>query len=155
MEKVQGKSLATLMQDAYTFDEAIEMFTNLHKNWLLQTMEGPVPYTEWLLHLLGEKSFNGNLADKIKNLPSGSNLCHGDFHPYNIIITSEKKAVIIDFANICKAPKEYDIARTYFLLKEALIEKPIAELYLQKMQIEYKDIRAYIDVLEVLRQYEM
>lgn len=84
------------MQDAYTFDEAIEMFTNLHKNWLLQTMEGPVPYTEWLLHLLGEKSFNGNLADKIKNLPSGSNLCHGDFHPYNIIITSEKKAVIID-----------------------------------------------------------
>lgn len=41
------------------------------------------------------------------------------------------------------------------MLKEALIEKPIAELYLQKMQIEYKDIRAYIDVLEVLRQYEM
>lgn len=60
-----------------------------------------------------------------------------------------------NFANICKGPKEYDIARTYFLLKEAVKEKPIAELYLQKMQVEYKDIRTYIDVLDALRQYEI
>ena len=77
------------------------------------------------------------------------------FQPYNIIITPEQSAVIIDFANICKAPKEYDIARIYFLLKEAVKEKPIAELYLQKMQVEYREIRTHVDVLDVLRQYEI
>lgn len=32
MEKVQGKSLASLMLDNYTFGQAMEIFTNLHKN---------------------------------------------------------------------------------------------------------------------------
>lgn len=155
MEKVQGKSLATMMQDDYTFDQAMEIFTNLHKNWLIQTMVDAVPYTEWMRNLFNENLLDGELSDKIKRLPSGNILCHGDFHPYNIILTSEKGPVIIDFANICKAPKEYDAARTYFLLKEAVTEKPVAELYLKKMQLEYSDIRIYIDVLEILRQYEI
>ena len=155
MEKVQGKSLASLMQDDYTVDEVMDIFINLHKNWLMQITNDAVSYTEWMLHLFNEKSFNGDLVDKIKRLPSGSILCHGDFHPYNIIITLEKNAIIIDFANICKAPKEYDIARTYFLLKEAVIEKTVAELYLKKMGLEYRDVRAYINVLEGLRQYEI
>lgn len=155
MEKVQGKSLASLMLDDYTFEQAMETFTGLHKNWLTKTMDGAVPYTKWMLHMLNGKSNGGALADKIKNLPSGNILCHGDFHPCNILLTSERDFVIIDFANVCKAPKEYDIARTYFLLKEAVIEKTAAELYLEKMQMEYSDIRVYIEVLEILRRYEL
>lgn len=69
-------------------------------------------------------------------------------------IFKENVAVTIDFANICKAPKEYDIARTYFLLKEDIKGRSAAELYLAKMQMEYGDIRAYINVLEALRKYE-
>lgn len=155
MEKVQGKSLTTLMQDDNTFDQAIEIFTNLHKSWLIHNMVDAVPYTEWMRNLFKEKSLDGELSDKIKHLPSGNILCHGDFHPFNIILTAEKSPVIIDFANICKAPKEYDAARTYFLFKEVVTEKPVAELYLKKMQLEYSDIRTYIDVLEILRQYEI
>lgn len=155
MEKVQGESLASMMLNEDTFDEAMDTFTKLHKNWLAQTMDDPIPYTEWMLHCCHERLLDGGLTDKIKCLPAGNNLCHGDFQPYNIIITPEQSAVIIDFANICKAPKEYDIARTYFLLKEAVKIKPIAELYLQKMQVEYKEIRTYIDVLDALRQYEI
>lgn len=34
MEKVQGKSLVSLMLDNSTFGQAMEIFTNLHKNWL-------------------------------------------------------------------------------------------------------------------------
>ncbi len=155
MEKVQGKSLASLMQNDHTFDYAMEIFTNLHKNWLMQTIDGAVPYTEWMLYLLSEKSPDGDLTDKIKCLPLGNALCHGDFHPYNIIITYESVAVTIDFANICKAPKEYDVARTYFLLKENVKGKSVAELYLAKMKMEYRDIRTYIDILEALRKYEI
>lgn len=155
MEKVQGKSFASLMLDDYALELAMETFTNLHKNWLTKTINDAVPYTEWMLHVSNGKSNGGYFADKIKNLPSGNILCHGDFHPYNIILTTEKDFVIIDFANVCKAPEEYDVTRTYFLLKEAEIEKTVAELYLEKMQMEYSDIRVYIEVLEILRRYEL
>lgn len=155
MERVRGKSLASLMRDSRTFDQAMEIFTNLHRNWLMQTMDEAIPYTSWMLRLFNEKPADSDLADKIKRLPLGNILCHGDFHPYNIIITPERGAVIIDFANICKAPKEYDVARTYFLLREAATEKMIADLYLKKMRMAYEDIRTYIDVLEGLRQYEL
>lgn len=155
MEKVQGKSLASLVQNDHTFDQAMETFTNLHKNWLMHTVDGAVPYTKWMLNLSGEESLDGDLADKIKCLPSGNTLCHGDFHPYNIMITAESVAVIIDFANICKGPKEYDVARTYFLLKEAVKGKSVAELYLAKMKLEYRDIRTYTNILEALRKYEI
>lgn len=154
MEKIQGKSLASLMLADHTFEQTMDTFTTLHKNWLMKTTDCAVPYTEWMLHKLNGKTNGDDLTEKIKNLPSGNSLCHGDFHPYNIISTSENDFVIIDFANICKAPKEYDVARTYFILKNAAIERTVAELYLKKMQMEYSDIRVYIEVLEILRQYE-
>ena len=155
MENVQGRNLATLMMNENTFDYAMEIFVNLHKNWLMQTMDGAISYTEWMLHLINEKTLENDLEEKIKNLPPGNILCHGDFHPQNIIFTSEKDSVIIDFANVCKAPKEYDVERTYFLLKEAVSEKSVAEYYLKKMQLDYRDIQVYIEILENIRQYEI
>ena len=35
------------------------------------------------------------------------------------------------------------------------MEKTLAGLYLKKMHMEYSDIRAYIEVLEILRPYEL
>lgn len=154
MEKIQGKSLTSLMLDDHIFEQSMDTFTTLHKNWIMKTTDCTVPYTEWMLHMLNGKTNGDDLTERIKNLPSGNSLCHGDFHPYNIIFTSENDFVIIDFANICKAPKEYDVARTYFLLKNAAIKRTVAELYLKKMQMEYSDIHVYIEVLEILRQYE-
>ena len=154
MEKIQGKSLASLMLDDHIFEQSMDTFTTLHKNWIMKTTDCTVPYTEWMLHMLNGKTNGDDLTERIKNLPSGNSLCHGDFHPYNIIFTSENDFVIIDFANICKAPQEYDVARTYFLLKNVAIKRTVAELYLKKMQMEYSDIRVYIEVLEILRQYE-
>lgn len=153
MEKVRGKSLATQMSNMDTFRQAMKTFTDLHKNWLMKTTDAATPYTEWMLRLLNKKSNDKNLIDKIKALPAGNVLCHGDFHPYNVLCP-ETDSVIIDFANVCQAPKEYDIARTYFLLKKSVIDKPVAERYLENMQLSYHDIQIYIEVLQLLRQYE-
>ena len=154
MEKIQGKPLASWMQDGDTFRQAMDAFVSLHKSWLRQTAEDAAPYQEWMLGLAEKGGPAGKTADKINRLPAGNALCHGDFHPFNIILTPAQKAVVIDFANVCRAPKEYDVARTYFLLKTAALEEPIAELYLEKMEMAYRDIRDYLEVLELLRQYE-
>ncbi len=52
----------------------------------MKTTDCTVPYTEWMLHMLNGKTNGDDLTERIKNLPSGNSLCHGDFHPYNIIL---------------------------------------------------------------------
>lgn len=49
-------------------------------------------------------------------LPDGDRLCHGDFHPGNIILTAEGP-VIIDFPNAVSGDPAADFARTAILLE--------------------------------------
>ena len=106
-----------------------------------------------MLGLVKKSETAGDLAGRINRLPSGNILCHGDFHPYNIILTPEQKRVSVDCANRCRAPKEYDVARTCFLLKTAALEEPAAGLYLEKMGLAYPDIQDYLEVLELPRAW--
>ena len=56
------------------------------------------------------------LYDYIDTLPDGSDLCHFDFHPDNIILRDDK-AVVIDWMTACVGDCLSDIARTCILLK--------------------------------------
>jgi thiamine kinase-like enzyme len=50
------------------------------------------------------------IINYLKNLSSGSILCHGDFHWDNILI-SEKEPFVIDWSNIIVGDHHADIAR--------------------------------------------
>lgn len=52
----------------------------------------------------------------LDSLPRGDGLCHGDFHPGNIILTAEGP-VIIDFPNASRGDPVADLARTALLLE--------------------------------------
>ena len=52
----------------------------------------------------------------LEELPRGNDICHGDFHPGNIIITNEKYYVI-DWFGATSGEKLSDIAHTYLLLR--------------------------------------
>jgi len=56
------------------------------------------------------------VIDIIEELPEGEDICHGDFHPGNIII-SEDKYYIIDWFGVTAGRKLSDIAHTFILLK--------------------------------------
>ena len=49
-------------------------------------------------------------------LPDGDRICHGDFHPGNLI-WSEDGPVLIDWANACRGDPMADHARTLLLLR--------------------------------------
>ena len=155
MENVKGVSLASFMLSQRSFAQAMERFVSIHKDWLSMRCDRAVLYKDWMKKVLRGKAADKALFDRIERLPDGDVLCHGDFHPYNILITQEDRHVVIDFANICRGPREYDIARTYFLLKSAPTEMPVAEIYLEKMEIPYIDIQTYVETLERFREYEM
>jgi len=52
----------------------------------------------------------------IGKLPDGSKLCHGDFHPGNVMYY-EGKYYIIDWALGMQGTMAYDVARTVMMMK--------------------------------------
>lgn len=53
--------------------------------------------------------------DRLANLPRGETLCHGDFHPDNLIMTA-KGPVLIDWVDATSGHPLADVARTWMLL---------------------------------------
>jgi aminoglycoside phosphotransferase (APT) family kinase protein len=51
----------------------------------------------------------------LERLPGGENLCHGDFHPGNVLIT-QKGPVVIDWMTACVGNPWTDVARSSLLL---------------------------------------
>lgn len=103
---------------------------------------------------------------RIDKLPDGSALCHGDFHPGNILI-SNGHTVVIDFMNLCHGDFLYDVARTVFLIeytpvpvelehRKMLLEfkKNLADLYLMQMNVTRERIQDYLSVIITVRKGE-
>ena len=91
--------------------------------------------------------------EEIYALPDDDCILHGDFHPNNVLIRlSDGVPVVIDFMNVCYGPALYDIARTFFLLKQ--VNSSFANIYLNKMEVSIIDIALYVNVIEQCRKYE-
>lgn len=60
------------------------------------------------------------LYDLIDRIPEGSVLCHGDFHPDNIIM-SRNKSFVIDWMTATKGNPLSDVARTLIILKYGVV----------------------------------
>ena len=54
----------------------------------------------------------------LDTLPAGKQLCHGDFHPDNVLITS-KGPVIIDWIDVTNGTPLADVARSSLLMTKA------------------------------------
>ena len=57
-----------------------------------------------------------DLLNRIADLPDGDRLCHGDFHPMNIL-GDISKPVIIDWPDARRGDPAADVCRSYLLMK--------------------------------------
>jgi thiamine kinase-like enzyme len=71
---------------------------------------------------LGE-TFN-DIIDELKSLKSENYVCHGDFHPDNILV-NENKYCIIDWMNAYSGTRAGDLARTYLMFISPFISKAV------------------------------
>ena len=53
---------------------------------------------------------------QLENLPDGEGLCHGDFHPGNVML-HQGEPVIIDWTNLSRGSPEADFARTDMMIR--------------------------------------
>ncbi|MGI6365533.1 MAG: phosphotransferase family protein [Bacillota bacterium] len=58
------------------------------------------------------------ILDYLEALPQGNRLCHGDFHPDNVMVNSGE-AVVLDWMNASIGSPAADVARSVLLLRDA------------------------------------
>ncbi|PEA77100.1 aminoglycoside phosphotransferase [Bacillus wiedmannii] len=79
------------------------------------------------VHKLDEKQ-KDNILNTLHSIKFEPRLCHGDFHPFNLIL-SGKNVNTIDWVDASSGDIRADVFRTYVLYAQSHIE--LAEMYLQ------------------------
>ncbi|CCW09268.1 MULTISPECIES: aminoglycoside phosphotransferase family protein [Bacillus] len=78
------------------------------------------------VHKLDEKQ-KENILNKLEAIKFEHRLCHGDLHPFNLIL-SNSNVKIIDWVDATSGDIGADVFRTYLLYAQASVE--LAEMYL-------------------------
>jgi uncharacterized protein (TIGR02172 family) len=170
-DRVEGESLLDWVMRTGEVQECAEYMAKLHKPILQNTISNVSNYKEFLKsNILTSPSANSKKREEVlkmlDKLPDGNTLCHGDFHPGNILI-SDGHTMVIDFMNVCHGDFLYDVARTVFLVeytpvpievddRDMLIQfkKTLADLYLIQMNVTREMIQNYLSVIIAARAGE-
>jgi hypothetical protein len=67
------------------------------------------------------------LLNGLRAMADSDHLCHGDFHPRNVL-GEVSRPIVIDWPNACRGDRAADVCRSYLILK--LHADEIAEPYL-------------------------
>lgn len=171
-DKVKGISLLEQVFKTGDIKSCAKYMADLHKLILTNKINNSkiLCYKEFLNNNIKHSTLKPqekeNVMQLIAELPSGNSLCHGDFHPGNILI-NDARAIVIDFMNICYGHYLYDVARTVFLVqytpvpvyvenKEQFIkiQNELPDLYLAKMNIKRAEIADFLEVIRFTRKGE-
>jgi aminoglycoside phosphotransferase (APT) family kinase protein len=123
IERLDGTDLLTLVgRRPWLVSSVARRTGRLHAE--LHQVHGPAELptiAEFVsTHLERSGAVPGELRDEVlralEQLPEGDRLCHGDFHPGNVLATRDH-ASVIDWHNACVGDPTADVARTWVLLE--------------------------------------
>lgn len=133
-ERIKGPTMMNLIStNPWAISKQARQLAELHKaiqknvDFELpgqkERLKESIASTELLTEEIKNKIFT-----VIEKLPSDNILCHGDFHPDNVLI-SEENAIVIDWMTATSGNPLADIARTSVMFKFASLpeEKPYFE----------------------------
>jgi len=100
---------------------------------------------------IDEQARSESLA-RIDQMPDGEVLCHGDFHPGNIVIASDG-AVILDWVNASSAPAAADVARTLMLIGyQGMSDQTTDGIRRARREMTDAYLAAYLEFTSVTRE---
>jgi uncharacterized protein (TIGR02172 family) len=121
MERVNGISmLQAIKQQPWKVRAYARMLAELHVEMHTRLADGMPLQRERLITKIKNakplpEEIRPFLLDALDRLPDGFKLCHGDFHPDNIMLT-EKGPVIIDWIDASAGSPAADVARSVILM---------------------------------------
>ena len=134
MEHIAGAPLAAQLGAPNGPAEILEVMLRLHLEVNRHAAPPALrPLKERLVRNIGaarllDEATRRRLLDALPGLPDGDRLCHGDFHPYNIM-GSGGDARIVDWLDSCAGDPAADVCRTYVLIGS--VEPALAERYVE------------------------
>lgn len=170
-DRIEGESLLDWVMKTRDVQKCAVYMAELHKTIVQNRISNVPNYKEFLKYnIVNAPSANSKKQEEVlrlpDNLPNGNTLCHGDFHPGNILI-ADGYTMVIDFMNVCHGDLLYDVARTVFLVeytpvplaaddREVLLrlKKALADLYLMQMNVTREMIQDYLSVIITARAGE-
>lgn len=134
MEYIRGSTLAALckrnMEKAESY-LALSVTTQIlvHQK-VISSLESTKDRLKWKLQNADalDAVCKADLTARLEAMPSGNRLCHGDFHPGNLILT-DSGIVIIDWVDATAGDPCADVCRTYLLYSQ--FSADLAESYLR------------------------
>lgn len=147
-EQIHGVPMRECMKEEYVF----EQFIIEHTKILNLSSDQLISYKDLMIAMLQERGRgdSGNLIEEILALPDGNTVLHGDYHPGNIMITAQGELVVIDLLNMSCGPREYDVARTFFLLENETWQ----DKYLEGMGHTKQELEQYLKIIRKVRKWE-
>ncbi len=169
-DRIEGESLLEWVMKTGDLQECARCMAKLHKAIIQNKISNVANYKDFLKYhiknILLTLEKQDEFLQMIDKLPGGNVLCHGDFHPGNILI-SEGHGYVIDFMNVCHGNSLYDIARTVFLIAYTPVppeasnhdtllyfKKTLSDLYLIQMNVTREMIQDYLSVIIAVRKGE-
>jgi uncharacterized protein (TIGR02172 family) len=124
-ERVAGESmLAMFRRNLWGVVRYARLFAKLHTQMHEKAFEADVPRLHEKLQRRISRldalpaSLKTSLLDALRTLPEADRVCHGDFHPANLLI-SGNDANIIDWIDASRGNPLADVARTSIILRGA------------------------------------
>lgn len=117
---IAGKTLAALMEEN---PDKMTVYLNLFVDLQLSVHAKKSPLLSKLKDKMNMKISQSNLDattrydlhTRLESLPTHDKVCHGDFNPSNIIISSDGTPFILDWSHATQGNASADAARTYLL----------------------------------------
>ena len=97
----------------------------------------------------------GRLMSRLSALPDGDRICHGDFHPLNVV-GAPGNAMVIDWPDATSGAPAADVCRTYLLLLPRVGAHAAAYVsrYSQASGLAEAEIMAWLPVVAAARLSE-
>ncbi|WNQ09665.1 aminoglycoside phosphotransferase family protein [Paenibacillus aurantius] len=96
----------------------------------LQSLKTRLAYTISGIHHAEFEPLREAILNRLSELPEGDHLCHGDFHPGNVLL-SQRGPVVIDWMTAVCGPAQADVARTIMILRHAVLPSDFSEVVIQ------------------------
>jgi aminoglycoside phosphotransferase (APT) family kinase protein len=97
----------------------------------------------------------GRLLEELAGLPDGDRLCHGDFHPWNVLGLPSRPSVI-DWMAASRGTPAADVCRSYVLIRSIApdLASSYVEAYAQVAGERLEDIFKWLSVVAAARRAE-
>jgi aminoglycoside phosphotransferase (APT) family kinase protein len=161
MDRVDGYSFAEII-DAHPAEEAAHLkeMASLHRRIhaceavffgsLKAKLEANIRRTTAL-----SEGRQRKLLEVLAGLPDGDRLCHGDFHPWNVL-GSPSRSSVIDWTSAARGSPAADVCRSYVLITPSALDRAASyvEAYAELSGGSLEDIFRWLPVVAAARLAE-